>query len=190
MNRKETNMSDDNVENEVESQASEKNSETQTYKAKMVPESTLISIRKGYTDEIKKLKESINSEVQKNIDLQSNLDSLTETKTKFEQLQSEHQTLSEKLYIGELHRHSLLSERVDSLRGSVASRAGIKPEVLKEKTYDQLVALNESLDIIGKPKSSDFASKASQTDKATMSKDEVLGSMLDEAKERSRGGKS
>jgi len=182
-------MADDNDKNKEESQTSDETSQTQTSR-KMVPESTLISIRKGYTDEIKKLRESFDAEVQKNINLQSNLDSLNETKSKFETLRSEYKGLSERFYIGELHRNSLLNERVESLRSSVAARGGIKPEVLKEKTYEQLVAFNESLDLLGKPKSSDFVSKANGGDRSRMTKTELLTEMLNEAKEKSRGGKS
>ena len=153
---------------------------------KMVPESTLATIRKKYSDENKKLRESLDSEIQKGLDLQSQVESFGEVKSKFDKLQSEHKDLSERFYIGELHRQHLLKEGDDSLRRSICDRAGIKPEVLKEKSHIELVALDDSLTILGKPKSSDYATNIQRGGGATQTKNEVLQSMLEEAKQSTR----
>jgi predicted flavoprotein YhiN len=153
-------------------------------KVKMVPESTVASIRKKYSDDNKKLRESLDSEIQKGLDLQSQVESLTEVQGKYEKLQSEHKSVSEKLYVGELHRQSLLKERVESLRQSVASRGGVKPEVLKDKNYDQLVALDESLTLLGKPQSKDFVTKIAGDKGTPQTKNEALQEMLSDAKSK------
>jgi hypothetical protein len=165
-------------------QTSEADNEDKEPKVKMVPESAIASIRKKYSDDNKKLRESFDAEIQKGLDLQSQVESLNELKTKHTTLQSDYKSLSEKLYIGELHRHSLLKERVESLRQSVASRASMKPETLKEKTYDQLVALDESLTILGKPQSKDFVTKVACTEGQPKSRTEALQEMLADAKAR------
>jgi hypothetical protein len=60
----------------------------------------------------------------------------------------------------------------------------MKPEMLKEKSYEQLAALDESLTILGKPQSKDFVTRVAGTEGTPKSKNEALQEMLADAKSR------